>query len=110
MWNGPSPQATQEDLLVGAVDTICSQLENRRYQNGSHSYEEIPDVMKKSHQKQKEAVMIIFPEMQKLEQPKLERLINLLEFPNIGLSDEAYEEIFLRTQEVTILFKAFGQL
>ncbi len=107
MWNQPSPKATREDMLAGAVDTVCGNLENRDYHGGPHSYGEILKIIEKSHPRQIEAVKIIIPEMWKLEQPNLEKIIVLSEFPNIGLSDEAYEEIVLRTQEASKMLEAF---
>ena len=108
MWNLPSPNATRDDLLVGAVDATCSMLENRDYQNGVHSYTQILKIIEKNPQIKIHAFNIIIPEMQKLKQPNLESITTLSDFPNIGLSKSSFSEIIDRTYEArwTILQEA----
>ncbi len=48
MWNYPNPQATADDMKVGAVDALCSLLDNREYQGGAHSFEQIEDIIRRN--------------------------------------------------------------
>jgi len=52
MWNNPDPSdktkripgASDEDMRVGAVDAICSLLENRAHQGGIHNYDRVMEI------------------------------------------------------------------
>ncbi|MBI4983699.1 hypothetical protein HZC32_03585 [Candidatus Woesearchaeota archaeon] len=43
MWNGeqPHPDACDQDMILGAVDTICTYLEPRKYNGGARTFQEI---------------------------------------------------------------------
>ena len=41
MWNKPTNKATDDDMKVGAVDTICSLREPRKYLGGQHNWDEV---------------------------------------------------------------------
>jgi len=74
-------------------------LENREYQGGKHSYEEIMEVAKKNPPHKAPWMLKLVPQMQKLEQPKLELITSLHDFPNIGLPGDIFDLIGSRTRE-----------
>jgi len=114
MWDNPdpddetkyNPEATGEDMLFGAVDANCSLLENREYQGGKHSYEEIIEVAKKNPPHKAPWMLKLVPQMQKLEQPKLELITSLHDFPNIGLPEYIYDLIVGRTRDTIKLLNS----
>jgi hypothetical protein len=113
MWNNsnennsekPLPAATEEDMYLGAFDTICSWLENRPYNGGSHSYDEIEKVLSKNSPERVHWISAVISEMRTLRQPDLERIISLTDFPNMGLPKQIYDSIVERTRETVGLLK-----
>jgi hypothetical protein len=109
MWNNPNPtnitkpipEATREDMLVGAVDAICSLLENRQYQGGKHSFDDLTKQVENLFLPHKiPFIKELLPQMRSLKQPDLEQITSLHEFPNIGLNESVYDAIANRTNEV----------
>jgi len=106
-WNDPNPNddtkpiaiASTGDLLLGATDANCSLLENRGYQGGAHDYEGVIEIAKKNPPHRRPWMLIVLPQMRELEQPKLEQITSLDNFPNIGLKDSVYDSIERRTRE-----------
>ena len=100
-WNNPDPEdeikpilgATRADMLVGAVDAVCSLLENRQYQGGTHDYDGVIKVAISNPPHKTPFMLEVIPKMRVLEQPKLELITNLTQFPNIGIPDQLYEVI-----------------
>lgn len=91
MWNYPNPKATKEDMFVGAVDAVCSLLENRDYQGGSHNWEKIEDILINRNPPHKiESVKLILPKMRKVPLPNLEDIPNVFILPNIGVDRGIY--------------------
>jgi len=115
-WNKPDPkdktkpisEASEDNMLLGAVDTVCSLLENRRYQGGAHSYDSI-EISEKILPHKIPYILKIIPKMKALKQPSLEQITSLNGFPNIGLKEEVYYSIAKRTNEtVEMLRKEHG--
>jgi hypothetical protein len=106
-WNEPDPNdktqkipgASVEDMLVGAVDAVCSLLENRAYQGGNHNYESIIEIAKKNPAHKILWMLRVIPQMSRLCQPNLLEICSLNEFPNIGINTETYNRIITRTNE-----------
>lgn len=118
-WNDPDPNdktkpipgATEDDMLVGAVDAVCSLLENRAYQGGICDYDGVIEVAKKNPPHKTLWMMEIIPAMRDLPQPSLDHIILINSFPNIGLKSEVYDSIVTRTKEaVETLRKEQGYL
>lgn len=121
-WNEPDPTdktktrliASADDLLVGAIDAVCSLLENRAYQGGPHNYDEVTGIVKqkeiaKDNSKNtphKSVWMLkVIPEMRRLIQPDLKSIVTLIGFPNIGLKPRVYDSIAQRTTEAVELLR-----
>lgn len=106
-WNEPAPNdkqnpmlgASDDDLLVGAVDAVCSLIENRGYQGGTHDYEGIIKVAKNNPPHKTPWMLRIISKMRTLQQPNLEQITSLNGIPNIGLKDVIYDSIVNRTHE-----------
>ncbi len=98
-WNFHSTTATDDCLKLGAVDTICSLLENRPYQGGKHTYHEIYYIVSENPDSKFFTLDTIIKEMQKIKQPPLDRLLSLREFPNIGIPAQSYDVLTTRIQE-----------
>ena len=45
MWNRKDDSWTDEDMKYGAIDAVVSLLENRGYQGGGHSWDEIQKII-----------------------------------------------------------------
>lgn len=104
MWNHYHPDATADNLKMGAVDAICSLLEDRPYQGGEHSYDQIAAIAEKDPHHQRQWMMLITREMKKIEQPIISPVVvsgqkELLLFTNPGISAEADMIIRERLQE-----------
>ncbi|MDP3734184.1 MAG: hypothetical protein Q8R37_03060 [Nanoarchaeota archaeon] len=92
MWNDQNPTATVDSLKMGAVDAVCSLLENRSYQGGRHSYDEISAIAEEDPPHQREWMIDITREMRKIEQPRIPTVVGkekeLLLFTIPGISAE----------------------
>lgn len=104
-WNVQFSDATPEDMKVGAVDAICSHLENRRYQGGEHTFESIADVIKTNHPHQVKWFWSVYSAMKSNGKPDLELITDLGCIPNIGVPNEIYQTIIKRTAETIEMLK-----
>ncbi|MBS3095179.1 hypothetical protein J4231_00700 [Candidatus Woesearchaeota archaeon] len=98
IWNNLNGIVKLDDLMFCAADTICALLEDRSYNGGSHSYAEIQDmldgnVLEGITPLKKGLLEEIAIEMSNQDQPKISRITNLLELPNIGLPEATYLKI-----------------
>jgi len=107
-WNDPDPNdstkpmpgSTDDDMLVGAIDAVCSLLENRVYQGGSHDYESVIEIAKKNPPYKTKWMLEMIPEMRRLKQPEFRTINALNYFPNVGIKKHVYDTIATRTHEV----------
>ncbi len=104
-WNFQSADASDDSLYLGAVDTICSLLENRPYQGGKHTYDEIYFLTTQNPDSKFFPLDHMRQEMQKIPQPPLDRILSLRKFPNVGIPCETYDIITTRIQETTTQLK-----
>ncbi|MBI1968720.1 hypothetical protein HYS49_02315 [Candidatus Woesearchaeota archaeon] len=105
MWNQRNPKATPDDLLVGAIDTISSLLDDRPYQGGAHSLVQIPGIIGREEDLVKRAwLWNAYEEIHELRLPAIEEITSLTQFPNIGLPNVMYERIRQRTAEACSQF------
>lgn len=104
MWNQPNPKATADCMKFGAIDAVCSLLENRVYQGGLHTYKEILELAKSDPPFQRSWMLEMVPEMRKIKQPVFTEIAEINEksltiFPNPGVSLETYNIIRERLYE-----------
>jgi hypothetical protein len=101
MWNNPdpeniaypNPQASEEDMLTGAVDAICSLMENRPHQPKVESYYDAVHYIRKRHIHQALWAFDVADEMENIKKPDLEAITSFHEFPNPGVNQKIYEKI-----------------
>ena len=105
----PPPTSSNSDMLVGAIDAVCSLLENRKYQGGSHSYDSIIEVASSNAPHKTPWMLKVIKKMRKIEQPNLVLINSINEFPNIGLDEKTYRAITRITwRTITGLRLKFG--
>lgn len=113
MWNEPNIKSTEEDMLVGAVDTVCAMLEGRSFQRKIGDYDDVlriargeSDIPCETHKRR--WIEKIAPEMQKIKQPSLEEILAVRQFPNIGLPKPMYNLIRTRARETILQLEEHG--
>lgn len=105
----PFSGASRDDMLVGALDTICSLLEDRQYQGGIHKYDQIIEIIRQNPPHKIPWLLDILPKMRLLNQPNINAITRLDNFPNIGLSKGTYLLIVEKTHEaVELLRERYG--
>ena len=104
-WNQLDSTATSEDMKVGAIDTLCSLLEPRVYQGGSHSYEQIIAVIKNNEPHKVKWFWMVYSQMKRIADPDLTVITSLADIPNIGLPEHTHTRIVSRTEEVVHLLR-----
>ncbi len=123
MWNYPDPKdadqpnssAAEDDLKIGAADAVCSLLENRIYQQGAHTYEEIFDIIdNKDHplhpksRYQREWMKRLDLEMKAITLPALDLIKEPYASPDLGLSRQTYIEISNSTNDALFMLMGRG--
>lgn len=93
MWNGAETKAKIPDMQMGAIDAICSQLEDRSYQGGRHSWEQLLEIIEQNPPHKKTMLHEMLARMKEVEAPKLDLIASLDIFPNIGIPYIMYEEM-----------------
>jgi hypothetical protein len=110
----PNENATDEDMYVGAVDSVCAMLEGRSFQRAIEDYDDVlrivrgesDDVRCEPHKRP--WIELIAPEMQKIKQPSLEEILAVKQFPNIGLPNEMYDLIRERAKDTAEMLAGKG--
>ena len=108
-WNNLNPNATDEDMKVGAVDAICSLLEpDRAYQGGKHTHSQIDELIVKNPEHKRPWLKHIHTETQRIEEPNIRRITNLRNFPNIGINADNYDTLRARVNDTLKMLKEHG--
>ncbi|MFA6594297.1 MAG: hypothetical protein WCT16_03505 [Candidatus Buchananbacteria bacterium] len=115
-WNDPNPEdtakqaldASDEDMLVGAIDACCSLLENRGYQGGMHDYDGVIEVALSNPPHKTPWMLDVIPRMRVIPRPEIELIQSLVVIPNIGINTRTFNAITSRTQEVVTQLKELG--
>jgi hypothetical protein len=104
-WNINHASAPDDSLNLGAIDAICSLLENRPYQGGKHTYGEIYFIICNNPDTKFFTLDRMIKDMQRIRQPPLDRILSLREFPNIGIPAQSYDHLTTRIQETITQLK-----
>jgi len=99
IWNKYNPKATEDGMKFGAVDAICSRLEDRGYQGGRYTIKEIEEIAGKNPIYQIPWMRLIISEMKKIERPDLTVITSFSKIPRKGVSPETYDTIMERVDE-----------
>jgi hypothetical protein len=105
MWNQYNPAATEDELYLGAVDAICSLLEDRGYQGGTHSFDEVEKEFRNSKPHQIKFMKNNLKNMRETERPDLDEIKSLHVFPNIGVPEHTYRKIKSRVNDTISMVK-----
>lgn len=100
MWNYCHPKATADNMKLGASDAICAMLEDRPYQKGPYSFEEIESLVYTfpRHPIKDGWIKKMLPYIREIKTPDF-NVIQLHEVPNLGLPAEMYVRIVERLEE-----------
>jgi len=98
-WNEPKFNPDAEEMKVGAVDSICSMLENREYQGGYHSFKDIREIIVRSDPKKQGWLWNAYSRMREIPIPHTHRIKTLDEIHNIGIPQNIHDRVVIRVQE-----------
>lgn len=108
-WNHENSGATEDDLMAGAADAVCSRLEDRPYQGGIHTFDQIRKIIETNPPYQKHWMSVALEQIQKIPLPDIRQLTTLSRIPNLGVSQTTHETIVARVREaVTMLEQEHG--
>lgn len=98
-WNQHYPNATEDALELGAVDAVCSLLEPREYQGGSHTYKQIEEIASKNPVHKIGWMKYAISEMKRIKQPNLAEITCFSKIPKEGITLQTYDIIIGRAHE-----------
>lgn len=103
----PHPLATEADMWQGAIDTICSLLQDRGYQGGSNSYLDIwLKRLPPMEPHKRKWVREMIPRMIAVDpQPDMSQIERIVDPVNIGLPERLYGEINERFESCIIMLE-----
>jgi hypothetical protein len=99
MWGKFYPDASEDAMMLGAVDTVCSMLEPREYQNGCHTYSEIHAKASKNPIHKVAWMKLAAVQMERIQQVPLHEIISFSTIPRIGITAESYDTIIGRVEQ-----------
>lgn len=105
MWNGGNLDATPESLMLGAIDAICALSEDRQYQGGRHTYEEITKIMLNNPPHKAFWMGTMLLEIKRIKQPDIAQVKSLSHILNFGISRETHDTICERVHETIIMLE-----
>jgi len=98
-WNQHYPNATPDALELGAVDAVCSLLEPREYQGGSHTYEQIGEIADKNPIHKVAWMKYAISEMKRIKQPNLTEITSFSKIPKEGITPQTHDIILGRVHQ-----------
>ena len=108
-WNNLNPNATDEDMKVGAVDAVCSLLESdREYQGGKHTPAQIDEIIEQNPEHKRPWLRLIHTEIQRIEQPNLQVIRDLRDFSNVGINPGSYDTLRARVNDTIKMLEEHG--
>lgn len=93
MWNGPDPDASDEDMKVGAIDSLCSMRDCRAYQGGEHSFEEVIHRIKDNEPERMKWFWMVYSMMKQVDAPDFSVIVSIYNLPSLGLPDDMHRRI-----------------
>jgi hypothetical protein len=105
-WNDKKSGATDEEMMVGAIDAVCSLLEDRPYQGGAHTFDEIRDIIETRNPLYLRHWMTeALNQIQKLQLPDINQFFLLNHVPNFSLPRATHEAIRERVHETIVILE-----
>lgn len=103
-WNQYYPNATVDEMQLGAVDACCSLLEPRGYQGGEHTFAEVEEIALGNPIHKVAWMLMMGREMERIAKPAIAN-ITLYKLPSKGISLESRDIIEGRVEETIIMLK-----
>lgn len=108
-WGGKEAFDNPDAMKLGAVDTICSLLEDRSYQGGVHSFKQIVKIAEENSVRTRSWLLDLIPEMEKIKAPEIYKITSLNRIPNIGMPKEMYDIMCQRVADTrSYVWEAHG--
>ncbi len=98
-WNQSYPNATPDALEFGAVDAVCSLLEDRGYHEGPYTYDQIEEIASKNPFHKVAWMKYAISEMKRIKQPNLAEITSFSKIPREGITPETHDIIITRVRE-----------
>jgi len=105
-WNNYNPfdltcrgTVSTDDMIVGAIDAVCSLLEDREYQGGRHDYDDVRILAGRNPDIRAYWMRTVADEMQRIVQPRIHLITSLHSIPNIGVDRHVHDAILARTDD-----------
>jgi len=115
-WNDPNPKnpnihsedASELDMRIGAIDSLCSLREKRIYQGGKHSWSQVESICYKNPPHKIPYLLKMLPLMRQIPEPNIEIIDDLNDVPNIDIPTLIHKTIQNRIFEMKLDFKKYG--
>ncbi|HLD00470.1 MAG TPA: hypothetical protein VJC39_01885 [Candidatus Nanoarchaeia archaeon] len=104
-WGQYYPNASEDAMKLGAVDTVCSLLEPRGYQGGCHTFEQILEIASRNPIHKIAWIKLAVREMERIKKPNLELITDFSQIPRQGITAETYDTIMGRINETLTMLK-----
>lgn len=109
MWNHKNDAASALALKLGAVDALCSLLEPRDYQGGSHDWPQIEAIIAGNPEHKRPWLTEVLGELRLIVRPPLHLIVSLDELPNVGVSAHVHDVVRQRVSEArTLVLERYG--
>jgi hypothetical protein len=106
-WNRQNPHSTNDDLLAGGIDTICSIIDYRKYNGGAHPLNEVLQFIRTKESHQIKWILQAYEMIKGDPEPNIQSITSLENIPDVGVS--LYNDIVKKTHDiVTLLRKNYG--
>lgn len=102
-WRNPN-NSTRDNMLVGAVDALCSRLEGRDYQRNASSFHDLIPIIDSNEEPYRFWMYQAYTLMGSLRRPNLSLINSLDNIPNIGLPGKIHNDIISRLNETLKIF------
>jgi len=94
VWNGKKTPGSDEEVLFGAIDALCSKREDRPYVGRALTWEEIRVGIQFEEEMYKQmAFGVAFEVLSLQENPALELIVDPYDFPNLGIPTTIYQKM-----------------
>jgi len=106
IWGQYYPNATEGEMMLGAIDAVCSQLEPRHYQGGCHTLDEIKRIASDNPIHKVPWMKLAVAEIRTVERLNIAEITAFSKIPKDRISPETYDAIMGRAEEA---FKCLSQ-
>lgn len=106
VWNQAHRGINHEGMKkLCAVDALCSLLDDRPYQGGRHTFEQMIPMIKKNEPERAKWFWMVYSQMKGMLLPDIQSITSLQDFPNIGIPKSTYEISREHTLEAVLMLR-----